>query len=88
MILLAQSANQKTKDAYATANGAVSDNAKLLSSDISDITSSFQNEANVQRQALSSANKIASITLKVSPICANSFTIFSSAIGSQIADPM
>ncbi|MBQ8489029.1 MAG: methyl-accepting chemotaxis protein [Pseudobutyrivibrio sp.] len=62
MILLAQSANQKTKDAYATANGAVSDNAKLLSSDISDITSSFQNEANVQRQALSSANKIASIT--------------------------
>ena len=33
-VLLAQSANQKTKDAYATANGEVSENAQKLSNDI------------------------------------------------------
>ena len=60
-VLLAQSANQKTKDAYVTANGEVSENAQKLDSDIESIIAAIQNEASEQRVALSSAKTLASI---------------------------
>lgn len=62
MILLAQSANQQTKDAYSTANGAVSENSEKLEADITEITSSFQTAANEQRVRLATATRVASIT--------------------------
>ena len=44
-VLLAQSAAQKTKDAYATANGLVADSSKQLSTDINDIIVAFRNSS-------------------------------------------
>jgi len=55
LILLAQSANQKTKDAYATANGLVADSSKQLSSDINDIIENFHNNSDAARENLSSS---------------------------------
>lgn len=52
MVLLAQSANQKTKDAYATANGLVADSSKQLNNDINDIIAVFENNAASERQLL------------------------------------
>ena len=52
MVLLAQSANQKTKDAYATANGLVADSSKQLNNDINDIIAVFENNAANERQLL------------------------------------
>ena len=52
MILLAQSANQKTKDAYATANGVVADSSKKLNDDINAIISSYKEYASSERHLL------------------------------------
>ncbi|WP_026657707.1 methyl-accepting chemotaxis protein [Butyrivibrio sp. AC2005] len=54
-VLLAQSANQKTKDAYATANGIVADNSRKLNDDINSIIASFQTSANTEKNHLESA---------------------------------
>ncbi|SHI22218.1 Methyl-accepting chemotaxis protein [Butyrivibrio fibrisolvens DSM 3071] len=59
-VLLAQSANQKTKDAYTTANGEVADSANLLSEDIDAIIASFNEDVNVARSDLAAANMFAS----------------------------
>ena len=59
-ILLAQSANQQTKDAYATANGEVADSAKLFGEDIDAIIASFNEDASVARSDLAAANMLAS----------------------------
>ena len=59
-ILLAQSANQQTKDAYATANGEVADSAKLFGEDIDAIIASFNEDAGVARSDLAAANMLAS----------------------------
>ncbi len=61
MILLAQSANQKTKDAYTTANGSLAQCSEKLDEDISSIISTIQADSDNQRSALASANMIASI---------------------------
>ncbi|SFO00674.1 Methyl-accepting chemotaxis protein [Pseudobutyrivibrio sp. UC1225] len=60
MILLAQSANQRTKDAYATANGQVAESAQKLNQDIDNVIAAIHTESDVQRQALSTANMVAS----------------------------
>ncbi|MBO4679194.1 MAG: methyl-accepting chemotaxis protein [Lachnospiraceae bacterium] len=69
-ILLAQSANQKTKDAYATANGAVSQSAEELDGDIDAIISSIQGSATAEKNALaanfSAANVSSTIVIVVS----------------------
>ncbi len=54
MVLLAQSANQKTKDAYATANGLVADSSKQLNNDINEIIAVFESNAANERQLLNS----------------------------------
>lgn len=59
MILLAQSAAQKTKDAYATANGLVADSSKQLSEDINDIIVAFRSNSDVARQNLGKSYTIA-----------------------------
>ena len=59
-VLLAQSANQKTKDAYTTANGEVADSANLLSEDIDAIIASFNEDVNVARSDLAAADMFAS----------------------------
>ena len=59
-VLLAQSANQKTKDAYTTANGEVADSANLLSEDIDAIIATFNEDANVARADLTAATRYAS----------------------------
>ena len=61
-ILLAQSANQKTKDAYETANGLVADNSKQLNTDINDIIASFQANASSERELLNSGFSMAIIS--------------------------
>lgn len=61
-ILLAQSANQKTKDAYETANGLVADNSKQLNTDINDIIASFQANASSERELLNSGFSMAMIS--------------------------
>lgn len=61
-ILLAQSANQKTKDAYETANGLVADNSKQLNTDINDIIASFQANASSERELLNSGFSTAMIS--------------------------
>ena len=61
-ILLAQSANQKTKDAYETANGLVADNSKQLNTDINDIIASFQVNASSERELLNSGFSMAMIS--------------------------
>lgn len=52
MVLLAQSANQKTKDAYDTANGLVANGSKVLDADISAMITSFQDSAADERELL------------------------------------
>ncbi len=59
-ILLAQSANQKSRDAYATANGEVAKCAEQLSNDIDEIITSFHEESSAARTELSAANAMAS----------------------------
>ena len=59
-VLLAQSANQKTKDAYTTANGEVAYSANLLSEDIDAIIATFNEDANVARADLTAATRYAS----------------------------
>ena len=61
-ILLAQSANQKTKDAYETANGLVADNSKQLNTDINDIIASFKANASSERELLNSGFSMAMIS--------------------------
>lgn len=61
-ILLAQSANQKTKNAYETANGLVADNSKQLNTDINDIIASFQANASSERELLNSGFSMAMIS--------------------------
>jgi methyl-accepting chemotaxis protein len=52
MVLLAQSANQKTKDAYETANGLVSQCSEQLNNDINDIIASFKSSAAQEKELL------------------------------------
>ncbi|WP_029323370.1 methyl-accepting chemotaxis protein [Butyrivibrio sp. AE3004] len=54
-ILLAQSANQKTKDAYETANGLVAEKSDRFDSDVTAIIESFQINANTEKDILNSA---------------------------------
>ncbi len=60
-ILLAQSANQKTKDAYATANGSVAEQAKLLNGDIEKAIDEIKQDSADQRAALSRNYRVATI---------------------------
>ena len=62
MILLAQSAAQKTKDAYGTANGLVADSSKQLSTDINDIIEAFHSSSEVARKDLSTSYMIAKLS--------------------------
>ncbi len=62
MVLLAQSANQKTKDAYETANGLVADSSKNLSNDINDIIAAFQTNAASERDLLNSGFSMAMVS--------------------------
>ena len=59
-VLLAQSANQKTKDAYATANGEVAGAAEQFSSDLDAMMLSFNEESAAVKAELATANRIAS----------------------------
>ncbi|MBO4458546.1 MAG: methyl-accepting chemotaxis protein [Butyrivibrio sp.] len=61
-ILLAQSAAQKTKDAYGTANGLVADSSKQLSADINEIIESFRTGSDEARQDLSASYMIARLS--------------------------
>ncbi|MBO4913018.1 MAG: methyl-accepting chemotaxis protein [Butyrivibrio sp.] len=61
-VLLAQSAAQKTKDAYATANGLVADSSKQLSTDINDIIVAFRNSSDAARQDLGTSYMIARLS--------------------------
>ena len=61
-ILLAQSANQKTKEAYATANGEVADSAKLLGDDIDAIITSFSEDSTAARAVPTAAIAIPSMS--------------------------
>lgn len=60
-ILLAQSANQKTKDAYATANGSVAEQATLLNGDIEKAIDDIKQDSADQRAALSRNYRVATI---------------------------
>ncbi|MCR5721073.1 MAG: methyl-accepting chemotaxis protein [Lachnospiraceae bacterium] len=60
-ILLAQSANQKTKDAYATANGEVAQCSLNLDSDINTIISSIKSATVTERGILSTNYRLANI---------------------------
>ncbi len=60
-ILLAQSANQKTKDAYATANGEVAQCSLNLDSDINAIISSIKSATVTERGILSTNYRLANI---------------------------
>ena len=51
-VLLAQSANQKTKDAYATANGTVAECAEKLDADIAMVISAIKTNTAEERNAL------------------------------------
>ncbi|MBQ1681332.1 MAG: methyl-accepting chemotaxis protein [Agathobacter sp.] len=64
-ILLAQSANQKTKDAYATANGSVAEQAKLLNGDIEKAIDEIKQDSADQRAALSRNYRVATIASNV-----------------------
>lgn len=64
-ILLAQSANQKTKDAYATANGSVEEQAKLLNGDIEKAIDEIKQDSADQRAALSRNYRVATIASNV-----------------------
>ena len=60
-ILLAQSAHQKTKVAYATANGLVAEKAAVLNNDIDTVIANIQGAASAQRSAHTAANQFASV---------------------------
>ena len=78
-ILLAQSANQKTKDAYETANGLVAENSKKLNDDINAIISSFQNNAAGERELLNAGfgiSILSSIVVIIISILAAIIAIF------------
>jgi methyl-accepting chemotaxis protein len=60
-ILLAQSADQKTKEAYSTANGAVADNARSLNGNIDAIISSIGASATSERESLVTVYRSANI---------------------------
>ena len=78
-VLLAQSANQKTKDAYATANGEVAESAKLLDDDINAIITSFSEDSTAARADLSAANRVASLVslaVIILSVVAVAFAIF------------
>lgn len=60
-ILLAQSANQKTKDAYATANGEVAQCSLNLDNDINAIISSIKSATVTERGILSTNYRLANI---------------------------
>ena len=61
-VLLAQSAAQKTKDAYATANGLVAESSKQLSADINEIIEAFRGSSDTARQNLSASYMIARLS--------------------------
>ncbi|WP_027208775.1 methyl-accepting chemotaxis protein [Butyrivibrio hungatei] len=61
-VLLAQSAAQKTKDAYATANGLVAESSKQLNADINDIIGVFRDSSDTARQDLGSSYMVARIS--------------------------
>ncbi len=61
-VLLAQSANQKTKDAYATANGEVADCAAKLDADIDAIISAIENNTAAERSVLAANYRVANIS--------------------------
>ena len=61
-VLLAQSAAQKTKDAYATANGLVAESSKQLSADINEIIEAFRGSSDTARQNLSTSYMIARLS--------------------------
>ena len=65
MILLAQSANQKTKDAYATANGILLDSAYKLDEDINAMIDAIHANSESGREQLYSANLIASVAILI-----------------------
>ncbi|MCR5584316.1 MAG: methyl-accepting chemotaxis protein [Lachnospiraceae bacterium] len=60
-ILLAQSADQKTKEAYSTANGSVAANAQSLNGNIDAIISTIGSTATSEREALVTVYKAANI---------------------------
>jgi methyl-accepting chemotaxis protein len=60
-ILLAQSADQKTKEAYSTANGIVAANAQSLNGNIDTIITSINSSANLEREALITVYKASNI---------------------------
>lgn len=59
MILLAQSANQKTKDANETANGVVADSAAKLNEDIDSIITNIKSEASAANTSLHAGYRMA-----------------------------
>ena len=61
-ILLAQSANQKTKDAYATANGEVAECSEKLDEDIASIITAIKNNTATERSALATNFRFANIS--------------------------
>lgn len=61
-ILLAQSANQKTKDAYATANGEVAECSEKLDEDIASIITTIKNNTATERSALATNFRLANIS--------------------------
>lgn len=78
-VLLAQSANQQNKAAYATANGEVADSAKLLDEDIDAIIASFNDDLGVVRAELSAANEFASyvgLAVIIVSLLAVAFAVF------------
>ncbi len=60
-VLLAQSANQKNKDAYATANGELATTAAQLDSDIATVIESIKTSASSERTHLSTNYRAATI---------------------------
>ena len=62
MVLLAQSANQNSKDAYETANGLVADSSDKLNEDISALITSFQTSAANERDQLNAGFSVAIVS--------------------------
>ncbi|MBQ1639920.1 MAG: methyl-accepting chemotaxis protein [Lachnospiraceae bacterium] len=79
MILLAQSANQKTKDAYQTANGPVAESSAQLNQDTDALIVEIQNAAENGKKELATAYTIAviaSIVVVVISVLAVIFAIY------------
>ncbi len=62
MVLLAQSANQNSKDAYETANGLVAESSDKLNEDISALITSFQTSAANERDQLNAGFSMAIVS--------------------------